>query len=222
MARQQGSLLIRVDHRESGSDVYAHLQAMAGIALQVEQLALGDYVLSSRVVVERKSATDFVASILDKRLFAQAEQLQRAFATVIYLVEGESLYGVSNLHPNAIRGALSYLVILGRVSLLRSENAEDSAYLLATMARHEQQGLGYELSLHAKRHSPSPALQMRYLVEDLPGIGPRTAHALLEHFGSLRALFGADEEALRRVAGIGPKRARAIYELLNRAYGEVS
>lgn len=222
MAHRQGSVRIRVDHRESGSDVYAHLQAMAGIALQVEQLALGDYVLSPRVVVERKSAADFVASILDKRLFAQVEQLQRAFATAIYLVEGESLYRVGNLHPNAIRGALSYLAILGGVSILRSESAEDSAYLLAAMARHEQQGLGYELSLHAKRRSPSPALQMRYLVEDLPGIGPRTAHALLEHFGSLRALFGADEEALRQVAGIGPKRARAIYELLNRAYVEAS
>jgi len=209
---------ILVDHREVGSGVPEHLAELEGVTLEIQQLDIADYVLSSRVTVERKSTSDFGASILDKRLFAQAEQLKRVYDLVIYLVEGSSLYDVEQIHPNALRGAISFLIILGGVSVLRSESPEDSALLLATMARHEQQGLGYDLSYHHKRRSPSPQLQMRYLVEDFPGIGPRTAQALLERFGSLRALFAAGEDALRQVSGIGPKRAARIVALLTREY----
>ncbi len=211
-------VLIRVDHREVVSGVPDRLATLNHVTLRIEQLALADYVLSPRLAVERKSAGDFVASILDKRLFSQVEQLKRTYSQVIYLLEGESLYNAGNLHPNAIRGALSYLAVLQQVSLLRSENPEDSALLLATMARHEQHGLGYDLSLHPKRRTDSPQLQMRYLVEDMPGIGAKTAQALLEHFHTLRALFAATEQQLRQVPGIGPKRAQQIYALLATPY----
>ena len=212
------SVLIRVDHREVASGVPERLAELGNVTLRVEQLALADYVLSPRLAVERKSVVDLVASILDKRLFLQVEQLKRAYSQVVYLLEGESLYSAGHVHPNAIRGALSYLVVLQQVSLLRSEGPEDSALLLATMARQEQHGLGYELSLHPKRRSDSPHTQMRYLVEDLPLIGPKTARALLEHFGTLQALFGATEGELRKVPGIGPRRARQIYALITTLY----
>ena len=212
------SILIRADHREAGSATLEALRAIEYVDLKAEQLDVGDYVLSPQVVVERKSAADLVASILDKRLFSQVERLKQAYDRVVYLVEGGALYQAGNLHPNAIRGALSFLVILNEVTLLRSEGPEDSAMLLATMARHAQHGLGYEVSPHAKRRSTSPHLQMRYLVEDLPGIGPKTAHELLIAFGTLRALFAAREEALREVPGIGPKRAGQIHQLLTREY----
>ena len=213
------SVVIQVDHREVGSATLESLRAVEYVDLRIEQLEVGDYVLSPQVVVERKSASDLVASILDKRLFSQVERLKQSYSRVIYLVEGKTLYEAGNVHPNAIRGALSFLVILNGVSLLRSEGPEDSAILLATMARHAQHGLGYEGSKHAKRRSASPQLQMRYLVEDLPGIGPKTAHTLLTSFGTLRALFVASEEALCEVPGIGPKRARQIHGLLTTVYG---
>jgi ERCC4-type nuclease len=39
------------------------------------------------------------------------------------------------------------------------------------------------------------------------------ARRLLAHFGSLAAVFAADEPALRAVAGIGPVRAAALARL---------
>jgi len=211
-------VLIRADHREAHSGIPGLLQGLPGIAIQVEQLGLADYVLSPRLAVERKSAADLAASILDKRLFAQVEQLRSAYERVVYLIEGADLYGSSHLHPNAIRGALSYLAVLNNVAILRSDGPEDSALLLATMARHEQQGLGYEVSNHLKRLSRAPDLQMRYLVEDLPGIGPKRARALLERFGSLREVFAATEEQLRLVPGIGARMARELHEFLSRPF----
>ena len=218
MAPSRQPVLIRVDRREVGCGVPETLGELEGVTLQIEQLDVADYVLSPRIAVERKSSSDFASSILDRRLFAQVEQLAQAYDLAVFLVEGQGLYDVSNVHPNAIRGALSFLIVLGGVSVLRSDGPQDSALLLATMARHEQQGLGYEISYHPKRRSPSPELQMRYMVEDLPGIGPRMADSLLKRFHTLQALFSAGEEDVRRVPGIGPKRAQSIRELLNRSY----
>jgi ERCC4-type nuclease len=161
MSARYDPTVIRVDHRELASGVPAQLTQFDWVRLEIEQLELADYVLSERLAVERKSAGDFVASILDRRLFAQARELTFAFEHVIYLIEGSDLYGVSRLHPNAVRGALSYLAVLAGVSVLRSESVEDSAILLATMARHAQHGLGYEVPYHAKRRSESPSRQMR-------------------------------------------------------------
>ncbi|MBN1399840.1 MAG: endonuclease [Anaerolineae bacterium] len=210
--------VIRVDHRELASGVPERLKQFDWVRLEVEQLEFADYLLSAHLAVERKSAPDFAASILDRRLFTQSRELCYAFERVIYLVEGPDLYGVSRLHPNAIRGALSYLAVLAGVSVLRSESVEDSAILLATMARHAQHGLGYEVPYHAKRRSESPSLQMRYLAENLPGVGPRMAHLLLERFETLEALVTASEDELLKVHGIGPKTAAGIRALLTRRY----
>jgi fanconi anemia group M protein len=212
--------LIRVDHREVTSGVPERLAAIDGVALSVEALELADYILSPQVVVERKTAADLAASIVDRRLFAQVQELTQRFSQVVVLIEGTEWYAASNLHPNALRGALSYLVVLSGASVLRSEGPEDTAQLLATMARHAQHGLGYTLSLHHKRRNPSPDVQIRYLVEDLPGIGPQTARALLGAFATLEALFGADVDALQQVPGIGHKRAQAIRNLATHCYVE--
>lgn len=219
MGQVNTDVIIHVDHREVTGGLPVLLEDL-GVQIEVQQLEMGDYVLSSRAVVERKSAADFASSIIDRRLFTQVEELKAAYERVIFLVEGSTLYEASNVHPNAIRGGLSYLIILEGISLLRTENAEDSAAYLATMARHEQKGLEYEVSHHRARRSASPRLQKRYLVEDLPGIGPKMADALLTEFGTLRALFNADEEELRRVYGIGPKRAARICVLLTASYAE--
>ncbi len=212
---------IRVDHREAASGVPQYLSEIPGVDVHLEPLSLGDYVLSDRVVVERKSTADLAASIVDRRLFTQVDDLLAAYSRVVYMIEGESPYEASHLHPNAVRGALSYLVILKDVTLIRSEGPEDTAWLVATMARHEQEGLGYEVSKHRNRKASNPDLTMRYLVEDLPGVGPKTADALLRHFGSLRALFIASEDDLMNVPGVGSKRARQIAALLQRPYGTV-
>lgn len=218
MPRVNPPVLIRADHREAAGGIPEALAAMEGVTVELAQLDVADYVLSERLAVERKTVPDFAASIVDRRLFGQAERLQGRYERVVYLIEGTGLYEGHHLHPNAVRGALSFLAVLSGAAVLRTEGREDSALLLATMARHEQHGLGYEVSLHRVRRGARRSQQQRYVVEDLPGIGPKTAHALLERFGSLAALFAADEEALRQVPGMGPKRARAVRDLIVAPY----
>ena len=48
------------------------------------------------------------------------------------------------------------------------------------------------------------------VLDDVPGLGPAKAKALLAHFGSVRAMTTATEEQLCEVSGVGPSLARAI------------
>ena len=51
-------------------------------------------------------------------------------------------------------------------------------------------------------------------LDAIPGVGPSRRRALLDAFGSLRALRDADREAIAAVAGIGPALAATIYDHL--------
>src|SRR5436305_562296 len=73
-------LTIDADARERAGGVLERLAALDGVDLRVSHLPVGDYLLGDDVGVERKTAGDFVSSIVDRRLFRQVEALQAAFA----------------------------------------------------------------------------------------------------------------------------------------------
>lgn len=53
-----------------------------------------------------------------------------------------------------------------------------------------------------------------YMLQGLPGIGPRTAKRMLEYFGSIEKVFSANEKELACVEGIGKKKAGKIREII--------
>lgn len=60
-------LKIIADHREVPSGIVDELVRL-GVEVEARQLKVGDFILSDRVGVERKSVGDFLQSIVDKRL----------------------------------------------------------------------------------------------------------------------------------------------------------
>jgi len=72
--------VISVDMREQRSGVTRQLERSSIVTVKYADLAVGDYVLSDEVVVERKEATDFVLSIMDRRLFGQVAQMKASSA----------------------------------------------------------------------------------------------------------------------------------------------
>src|SRR3954453_10399099 len=109
------------DHRELKSGIPAALAA-AGVDVAPAQLPAGDYVISDRVVVERKTGADLAASIKDRRLFEQIERLRAAYAAVVLLVEGEPVH----ISSASWKGALSRALVSG-VAVLQPRDAEESA-----------------------------------------------------------------------------------------------
>lgn len=205
---------IDVDVSESASGVARLLAKMSGVTVSEGRLPCGDYVCSENVVIERKTATDLIASIMDRRLFAQVANMTGNFETSILLLEGDPYDTRSGIAPTALDGAFSWLVTLSGVTLLPSSGVEHSARLIATVARHAQQGLGYEIALRSAKPKVIE-MQRQYLIEGLPGVGPGRAKKLLEHFGSPSAVFAATVEQLKAVPGIGEGAAAGIVRVLH-------
>ena len=208
--------LLYVDAAEAASGIPALLAKNDAITVEMVDLACGDYVIAD-VGIERKRADDFVNSIRDRRLFTQAKMLAATFERPILLLEGRLEDVPHNFEDEALTGALSYLPIIEGVAVIPTRDEAHSARLLARMALHRAKGLGYEIALHAAKPTALPLLQ-RYVVGALPGIGGERAQRLLQHFGSVEAVFTATEAELQLVPGIGPALATQLAAVFRSAY----
>ncbi|MFB6354415.1 MAG: DEAD/DEAH box helicase [Halobacteriales archaeon] len=216
-----GTVEVVVDQRELDAAVARDLSTRDGLEVRLETLAVGDYVCSDRVVVERKSVADFVATLLgeERSLFEQARDMARHYARPVVLIEGEGdLYAERNVHPNAIRGALASLAVDFGASVLRTRDVDDTADLLAVIARREQEDGSREASVHGGKGARTLAEQQEYVVSAVAEVGPVTARALLEALGSVEAVMTADEEALMAVSGVGEVTAERIREVAASEY----
>lgn len=210
------SLKVVGDYREKASPVMKEL-VDAGVQLELQQLAVGDYQLSDRVAVEYKQVPDFVDSMLDGRLLAQLKSL-RQYTRPIIIVEGEQdIYALRRVHPNAIRGMLATIAVSFNIPILWSKTPKETAGLLIALARREQVG-GQDWQYHSAKPLSDSEVQ-EFIVAAFPGIGSQLARPLLEEFGSIRKIVNASEEELKKVPLIGEKKAKRIHDLSRKEYG---
>ena len=211
-------ITIFADTRERANPAVKELIEL-GAKIELERLDVGDFLLSSEVVVEFKTADDFVDSIIDGRLLSQAASLRRDAIKPIVMVEGfETIYAQRNIHPNAIRGVLSSLAVDFQLTILPTKNSKDSAAMLYAIARREQLKGRRPAQVHAEKGAASLPRTQEYLVSSLPGIGKTLARPVLERFGTIRALANADAAELQEVEKIGKKKAADIHRLFNEKY----
>src|SRR5438045_4678952 len=83
--------LILADHRERAGGVVSYVEGLDGVRVEWAHLLVADFLLGDGVAVERKGARDFVASILDRRLFDQAERLLDSYERPLLVLEGDPL-----------------------------------------------------------------------------------------------------------------------------------
>ncbi|AQL42784.1 Hef nuclease [Halorientalis sp. IM1011] len=211
---------IVADQRELDSTIARDLSTRDGIETRLETLAVGDYVLSDRVAVERKTVGDFLDTLTggDRSMFEQIGDATRHYARPVVILEGEDLYGERNVHPNAIRGALSSLAVDFGASVLRTAGEDETADLMEVIATREQEQEDREVSVHGEKQSKTLAEQQEYVVASIAEVGPVTARSLLDHFGSVEAVMTADEEDLQEVEGVGAVTAERIREVVGNDY----
>lgn len=200
-------MIVDLHERESG--VIEHLEAK-GAEVAVEALPVGDYLLSERVAVERKTVSDFLASLTKKRLYRQLDALKENFTRPLILIEGRELYGIRKIHPDVIRSTLALIAVEYGFPVIFTRDALDTAGFLYAAASQEQLGRKQKPSLRGEKKPMLLEERQRYVVESLPQIGPELAERLLKHFGSVDRIVHATEEELQAVPRIGAKKAREI------------
>lgn len=142
-------------------------KALATISVTVEQaeLSSGDYLIGGGCAVERKAAVDFVASLMENRLFEQMAKMSVEHERTVILVE-EDIYETQRhrAHPTALDGALSYISLLSSASLIFSPSIERTPHLLYRMATHTCNMVS-AISLGLRSNKPKGSPLARYILE---------------------------------------------------------
>lgn len=208
--------VVFADTREGNSKVIRHLSEME-IDVKVQAMAVGDYQVSDEVVIERKTAKDFVDSIVDKRLFKQASSLMEEFKRPLIILEGDDLYN-GMINPNAIRGSIASIALDFGISIIPTRNAQDTAAMIKRIAIREQSGEKTPIQIRTDKKPVNLWEQQLFIIESLPNIGPVNAKNLLEHFGTVANIINASESQLQEVEGIGKKTAANIRKVVDSKY----
>lgn len=203
---KEGKLQVYVDDRELKSAVVKDL-FRKGVALKPVRLETGDFIVSSRVAVERKDAKDFEASIIDGRLFVQAGHLKNAFESPLLALVGSNF---ERIQPKALRGAFMSLAVDFKLPVFFFDSDQELADFLEALAEKEQLAPDRMHRLQFAKKGPSLGEQQRLVVESLPGLGPKNALSLLKHFKTVQNLSNASLDDLQQVEGIGKARAESI------------
>ncbi len=200
------------DAREQPGQVVKHLSQL-GAKVEARTLDIGDFVLSDRIAVERKAGADFVASLVDGRLFDQLAKLKE-YPRPVLVLEG-ALSGHRNIAPEALMGALASVTIDYGIPVMQTEDPLATARYLLAVAKREQGRGGRRVALRATSNARDDTDVRLAVLRALPGVSDMRAEVLLHAFGSIAAVFAASHEELAAVDGIGPKTAGEIRRIID-------
>jgi ERCC4-type nuclease len=201
-----------------------------------QQLPVGDIWLNidtpGGLVIERKTTSDFEASILDGRYREQRTRLL-AFcvekkARPLYILE-QGLNGrTRTLQKQALQKMINRLMLRYGVAVWFTESVEDTvraieilqAQLKEDSAVFVAETLSYTDVMHTtkKSNTGDPKVFATAALQQCPGVSVKAASALVEAFGSLKAVMDQDEKTLADVKvgerRFGPAVAKKLYALL--------
>ncbi|HUW44097.1 MAG TPA: ERCC4 domain-containing protein [Bacillota bacterium] len=204
-----------LDYREKNSLVPSELIHL-GLEIEFRELKVADYIING-VAVERKTVSDFVSSMINKRLSKQLEELGQ-YSDKLLIIEGideQELYTDSEdrtgMHPNSIRGFLLSILLKYKVPIIFTKDYSDTAKFLSVLAKRKSK----EVPLNINKKSLDKKERLQFILESFPGIGPKTAKKLLKKFRTIKNIINAPEEELREILG---KKTEIIDKIINEKY----
>lgn len=198
---------IILDKRENNSLIKANLIEQSA-NFSEEILQIGDYLIND-TILERKTYSDFTASITDKRLFNQIKEMQK-YPTRYLILEGFDFSYKSRLHPNAVRGAI--LSIANQIPIIYTENETDTTKFLIQIAKRQDKPT-QDLSIRQTKSKLTKEQQKQFILEGFPEVGPTAAKNLLKKFDSLNQIFNATKKELNKI--LNKNQTEKLSHLLN-------
>jgi Fanconi anemia group M protein len=206
---------ILADYREKNCFVASELFHL-GINVEFRELKVADYLVND-IAIERKTISDFISSMINRRLLNQLEELQQ-YENKLLIVEGideQELYTDSEerigVHPNSVRGFLLSILLKHKVPIIFTKDSQDTAKFISVLAKRKSK----ELSLNVSKKSLNKKERLQFILEGFPSIGPKSARKLLGKFKTIKNIINASEEELKEVLG---KKAEIIKKLVEDSY----
>ncbi|MFH2219880.1 MAG: ERCC4 domain-containing protein [Pseudomonadota bacterium] len=206
-------LKIIVDYRETASGIIDLLKR-EDVSVEITKVSYGDYIINDAVTIERKTARDFLISIVDGRFFNQLSRLKNHGANPILLIEGNPYKTDLKFDRMAIRGALLSAKTAWCVPVIYSRSVEDTATILIMIGKQHQNQCDVVALRGGYRPKKLRSKQL-YLLQGLPQVGPTLAKRLIKHFKSASNVMNASVRELTAVDGIGKTSAEKIREMLD-------
>jgi DNA excision repair protein ERCC-4 len=206
------------DERERQSGVPERLSKL-DVRVYYTRLAVGDYVVNPEIAAERKSVSDFVSSVYDGRLFAQASALSSSYRKPYIIVEGD-VTEVSKLVKNlaSYYGAIASVTLAYDLRLMHTANADETALAIAALVKNSRARPIPPGLLQAPPKSKDEAQQQLYFISSLPGVGVKLAKRMLGRHGTPRRVVSLTEAQFSMISGVGAKRASKIAHVLDTKY----
>ena len=196
----------------------------------------GEDVGAGGLVIERKTAADLEASIMDGRYREQRTRLVNYCSTTgarpLYIIEGSLDRMVGKLSEQALQKYLNRLSLRYGVAVQRTPSLEGTAAACRLLVEQlhddpavfkatDAGALSYAstVTVSKRGNKEDPAVFAATVLQCCPGVSAAVAAALCGQFGTLASIFGADEEALAAVVvgkrKVGPVVAKRLHGLLH-------
>ncbi|XP_042554356.1 DNA repair endonuclease XPF [Dipodomys spectabilis] len=209
-----------VDLREFRSELPALLHRR-GLDLEPVTLAVGDYVLSPELCVERKSMGDLAASLGSGRLYAQCQAMARYYRRPLLLVELDARRP-GPLLPDVGSRLVLLTLHFPRLRLLWCPSPHAAAELLEELKRGRAQpdaaaaaaiSADSEPLPDSERYNPGP---QDFLMR-MPGVSAKNCRSLMRQVHSLAELAALPQERLAAILGHAGN-ARQLFEFIHTPY----
>jgi len=220
----KGKVNLKIDFREQRSGVVEEIEKHADkISYELVTLPVGDYLLEDKIIIERKTLSDFLVSIKNGRIFQQAYRIAQSGKNGLIILEGnKSMVDSSSMSRKAVQGALIHLELFIGIPVIRSLNIQETLVLMVDILHQCQQ---QQLPRIKRIISGNPGIRINkkqrqklFLIQNLPGIGTKKGLALLKSFSTIENIMNSSQEDLTKVKGIGKKLAERIYAILHKPF----
>ncbi|XP_008566929.1 PREDICTED: Fanconi anemia group M protein isoform X2 [Galeopterus variegatus] len=199
----------------SGLEVISSLRTIHGLQVEVCPLNGCDYIVSNRMVVERRSQSDMLNSINKNKLIEQIQHLQNMFERICVIVEKdrEKTGDTSKMfrRTKSYNSLLTTLIGAG-IRILFSSCQEETADLLKDLSLVEQRkNVGIHVPI-VENSSKCEALQF-YL--SIPNVSYITALNMCHQFSSVKKMANSSLQEISMYAQVTIQKAKEIYKYIH-------
>lgn len=214
-------MLFKIDSRESNQDLWDAFDILAyekGFEYISTGLDTGD-VTCGNVVIERKTASDFISSIMDSRGREQPAKMCLNYKYKYIIVEGNPFRTKSAINHNAIIGKMSSLLVKYEINILFVDTPVHFVYACYSIIRKHMDGETFD---------PEDFIQLKYkttdehiitaMIHQIPGLGYDKAKTIAEKYNNSfsNMVNEISIESLQEIEGIGKVTAEKVYEIIKK------